>query len=64
GGIVGDWPTLAEAKLFENRDTAPTMDMRGLFKGVLQDHLGIDRARLDTTVFPASSRVAPSLGLV
>ena len=64
GGIVGDWPTLAQAKLFENRDTAPTLDMRGLFKGVLQGHLGIDRARLDTTVFPGSARVAPAVGVV
>ena len=24
GGIVGDWPTLAQGKLFEDRDTAPT----------------------------------------
>ncbi|MGI8839693.1 MAG: DUF1501 domain-containing protein, partial [Caulobacteraceae bacterium] len=43
GGIVGDWPTLAQARLFENRDTAPTLDMRGLFKGVLRDHLGVER---------------------
>jgi len=64
GGIVGDWPTLAQNRLFENRDTAPTLDMRGLFKGVLRDHLGIDRARLDTLVFPDSAQVAPVSGLV
>jgi uncharacterized protein (DUF1501 family) len=59
GGIIGDWPTLAPASLFENRDTAPTLDMRGLFKGVLRDHLGVDRAALDSLVFPESSRIAP-----
>ncbi|MGI9170624.1 MAG: DUF1501 domain-containing protein [Caulobacteraceae bacterium] len=64
GGIVGDWPTLAQAHLFENRDTAPTLDMRGLFKGVLRDHLGVDRARLDTLVFPGSAAAAPVAGLV
>lgn len=64
GGIVGDWPTLAQAKLFENRDTAPTLDMRGLFKGILRDHLGIDRATLDTKVFPDSGGVAPASGIV
>jgi uncharacterized protein (DUF1501 family) len=32
GGIIGDWPTLQQAKLFEGRDAAPTLDMRGLFK--------------------------------
>jgi uncharacterized protein (DUF1501 family) len=59
GGIVGDWPTLTQAKLFANRDTAPTLDMRGLFKGVLRDHLGIDRAALDRLVFPGSAATAP-----
>jgi len=59
GGIIGDWPTLKTASLFENRDTAPTLDMRGLFKGVLRDHLGVDRAALDTVVFPGSATIAP-----
>ena len=64
GGIVGDWPTLAPARLFENRDTAPATDMRSLFKGVLADHLGVDRRALDTTVFPDSAGAAPLAGLV
>ena len=64
GGIIGDWPTLADNRLFENRDTAPTMDMRGLFKGVLRDHLGIERAKLDTLVFPDSAAVMATGGLV
>ena len=64
GGLIGDWPTLAAGKLYENRDTAPTLDMRGLFKGVLRDHLGIDRAALDTTVFPGSAGVAAVAGLI
>ena len=64
GGIVGDWPTLAEAKLFENRDLAPTLDIRGVFKGVLADHMGVDRRALATTVFPDSAGVAPVAGLV
>ena len=54
GGIIGDWPTLQQAKLFENRDTAPTMDMRSLFKGVLSEHLGVDRRALDGSIFPDS----------
>jgi uncharacterized protein (DUF1501 family) len=64
GGIVGDWPTLADAKLFENRDTAPTLDMRGLFKGLLVEQYGMDRRALDTAVFPGSDAVAPAAGLI
>ena len=64
GGIIGDWPTLKQSALFENRDVAPTLDMRGLFKGVLAEHMGVDRAALDTTIFPSSAAVKPVLGLV
>ncbi len=64
GGIVGDWPTLSEKALFENRDTAPTVDMRGLFKGALADHMGVDRAILESKVFPDSANAKPVTGLV
>jgi uncharacterized protein (DUF1501 family) len=64
GGIVGDWPTLKENALYEGRDTRPTVDSRALFKGLLADHMGVDRRALDTTVFPDSAGVAPILGLV
>jgi uncharacterized protein (DUF1501 family) len=59
GDVIGDWPTLRSGKLFENRDTAPTLDMRSLFKGVLAAHLGIERAALDTVVFPDSAKAGP-----
>ena len=62
-GIIGDWPTLKPAKLFENRDTAPTLDMRGLFKGVLSEHLGVDRRALDTTIFPDSEAIPAAKGV-
>jgi uncharacterized protein (DUF1501 family) len=64
GGIVGDWPTLRQEALFENRDVRPTLDMRGLFKGVLADHMGVDRAALETKVFPDSADARPVTGLV
>jgi uncharacterized protein (DUF1501 family) len=63
-GIVGDWPTLQQARLFENRDTAPTLDMRALFKGVLSEHLGIERRALDSAIFPDSAQVAAARGVV
>lgn len=64
GGILGDWPGLKTAALFENRDLAPTLDMRSLFKGVLAEQFGLERAVLDTTVFPDSAGVRPVSGLV
>lgn len=64
GGIIGDWPTLRQEALFEGRDTRPTLDMRGLFKGILADHMGLNRAALDTVVFPGSTDVRAVTGLV
>jgi uncharacterized protein (DUF1501 family) len=65
GGPIGDWPTLADNRLFENRDLAPTLDIRSVFKGVLRDHMGLDRAALDARVFPGSAVEAPTMdGLV
>lgn len=65
GGPIGDWPTLADNHLFENRDLAPTLDIRSVFKGVLRDHIGLDRAALDARVFPGSAAEAPTMnGLV
>jgi uncharacterized protein (DUF1501 family) len=63
-GIVGDWPTLQQARLFENRDTAPTLDMRALFKGVLAEHLGIERKALDAQIFPDSAMAQAARGVV
>jgi uncharacterized protein (DUF1501 family) len=64
GGIVGDWPTLADNRLFENRDLAPTLEVRSVFKGLLRDHMGVDQARLDTVIFPDSQGVKTSDGLI
>lgn len=61
GGPIGDWPTLADNRLFENRDLAPTLDIRSVFKGVLRDHMGLDRAALDGRVFPGSAAEAPAM---
>jgi uncharacterized protein (DUF1501 family) len=64
GGIIGDWPTLKPAALFENRDVRPTLDMRSLFKGVLGEHLGVERTALERTVFPDGAVAKPVTGLV
>ncbi|KQY34659.1 hypothetical protein ASD38_21095 [Caulobacter sp. Root487D2Y] len=64
GGVIGDWPTLRQDALLENRDVRPTLDMRGLFKGVLAEHMGVDRAALESKVFPDSADAKAVTGLV
>jgi uncharacterized protein (DUF1501 family) len=64
GRIMGDWPTLRPAALFENRDLAPTTDARSAFKGLLRDHLGWSGSDLDAAVFPQSGPAGAMAGLV
>ena len=55
GRVATRWPGLAPGDLFENRDLAPTSDVRALFKTILQDHFGLDQPTLDGRVFPNSA---------
>jgi uncharacterized protein (DUF1501 family) len=58
GRVVADWPGLATAALYQQRDLKPTMDLRSVFKGVLAEHVGVSERDLETKVFP-DSRAAP-----
>jgi uncharacterized protein (DUF1501 family) len=59
GRVITDWPGLGERDLYEGRDLRPTLDLRGLFKGVLGEQYGLSARALDTKVFPDSAAVAP-----
>ena len=62
GRILGDWPGLD--RLHEDRDLIPANDLRSLFKGVLAEHWGLDRADLDRAVFPESAGARAFNGLI
>jgi uncharacterized protein (DUF1501 family) len=64
GRGVYDWPGLADAKLYQKRDLAPTADLRAVLKGVLADHFAAPVGLLGATVFPDSAAVKPMAGLV
>ena len=64
GRVLTDWPGLADADLYENRDLKPTTDLRAMLKGVLRDHLGIPDGALGSTVFPGSASVKGASGLI
>jgi len=59
GRVVADWPGLSNRALYEQRDVAPTLDVRAIFKGALQEHLGVPVRALDAQVFPDSGGVKP-----
>jgi uncharacterized protein (DUF1501 family) len=64
GRMIGDWPTLARGRLYEGRDLAPVNDLRGLFSAVLSQHWGIERAALDSRVFPEARGLPLHAGLI
>jgi uncharacterized protein (DUF1501 family) len=64
GRMISDWPGLKVATLHEGRDLKPTMDLRGVIKGVLQDHLGLSERVLSASVFPDSGAAKPVAGLI
>ena len=54
GRVLADWPRLGQ--LYENRDLAPTRDMRALAKALVARQLGVRRTALNE-VFPGSTNV-------
>ncbi len=63
GRVRADWPGLGAGKLFENRDLAPTTDVRSLIKGVLVDHMGMGQGAMGR-VLPGSAEASATSGLV
>ncbi len=64
GRVIADWPGLAPRALYEQRDLAPTLDLRAVLKGVLHEHLGVPMRALDEEVFPDSATARPVRDLV
>jgi uncharacterized protein (DUF1501 family) len=52
GKVFGKWPGLAESQLLENRDLAPTGDLREIAAHLLSAQFGIAKGDLATKVFP------------
>lgn len=61
GRSLGAWPGLAD--LHEGRDLKPTSDLRSLFKAALVEHMRLDPAFVEGTVFPDGGHVPALAGL-
>jgi uncharacterized protein (DUF1501 family) len=64
GRVIADWPGLSNRALYQGRDLMPTLDLRAVLKGVLEEHLLVPSSALDATVFPDSSATKALGGLV
>lgn len=52
GRILGDWPGLAEADLYNRRDLLPTRDVRAYPAWVMHSLMGVKRRAIETAIFP------------
>jgi uncharacterized protein (DUF1501 family) len=64
GRAIADWPGLSRTALLDNRDLRPTLDLRSVFKAVLDEHMRVDAKTLATRIFPDSSGARPLQGLM
>jgi uncharacterized protein (DUF1501 family) len=64
GQVFSDWPGLATAQLYEERDLRPTTDIRTAFKSVMIEHLMIDAAFVEAKIFPGTPDIKRLDGLI
>jgi uncharacterized protein (DUF1501 family) len=57
GKVHGSWPSLAPAALYDGRDLAVTTDFRQVLFEVVQKHLSLPEATLQT-IFPQFAAVS------
>ena len=64
GQVLGPWPGLSEAALYDRRDLMPTTDVRIWAAAVMQGLFGFDRALLEGSVFPGMEMKLPAGGRI
>lgn len=64
GRVVADWPGLSGRALYQGRDLQPTLDLRAVLKGVLQEHLLVPYDAVESSVFPDSRGAKALRGLI
>jgi len=64
GRVLADWPGLSARALYQGRDLQPTLDLRAVLKGVLQEHLLVPYDAVESSVFPDSARAKALKGLI
>jgi uncharacterized protein (DUF1501 family) len=63
GKVYGDWPGLADAQLYQNRDLAITTDYRHVLAMVLERHLRLPDAAM-AKIFPGMPTMRGDLGQI
>lgn len=55
GRVMGQWPGLDEAALYQRRDLMPTSDVRAWAAWAMRGLYGLDRGLLESSIFPGLS---------
>jgi len=55
GELYGDWPSLQEKNLYQNRDIMPTDDLRRYLGWTLVTQFGVSRSNVESIIFPGVS---------
>lgn len=63
GRVIADWPGLADGKLCEGRDLAPTTALESVIAGAVAEHLRLDPKLAMARLFPGRSD-APLSGII
>ncbi len=64
GRVIADWPGLKQAQLYQNRDLAPTTDIRSIAKGLMAELYDTNDSAMASSIFPDSAGVKPMRGLI
>ena len=50
GRVIADWPGLSSRRALGRARPKPTLDLRSVFKGVLDEHMRVDAKTLNTRI--------------
>jgi uncharacterized protein (DUF1501 family) len=64
GRVIADWPGLAPASLYQERDLKPTLGLDALIASAVAQHYHLDPARTGRALFPNSSALQAVDGLI
>jgi len=64
GRVISDWPGLAPAKLYQERDLRPTSALDALIAGAAAESLALEPERVGRGLFAQATRDWPMSGLV
>ncbi len=64
GRVIADWPGLATANLYDQRDLRPTTALDALIAGAVAESLTLDPARVGRSLFAQATTQRPITGLL